>query len=85
MAEQRRKISPVKIILMFLLRALGIALALAALSAAYPSLTGEWMPGVIDTGSFEGDWQFLMDGTHPSCRSLNRPYAGADKNNFLTT
>jgi endonuclease/exonuclease/phosphatase family metal-dependent hydrolase len=30
----------------------------------------------------KGDWQFLMDETVPSCRSLDQPYIGADRNSF---
>ncbi|MBR0139163.1 MAG: endonuclease/exonuclease/phosphatase family protein [Firmicutes bacterium] len=50
--------------------------------SAYPSLTGEWVPGVIDVESFGEGWQFLMDDSLPSCRSLSMPYAGADKESF---
>ena len=45
---------------------------------AYPNLGGEWTPGLIDVGAIEGDWQFLMDASHPSCRSLRTPLEGAD-------
>ena len=45
---------------------------------AYPNLGGEWTPGLIDVDAIEGDWQFLMDASHPSCRSLRTPLEGAD-------
>ena len=45
---------------------------------AYPNLGGEWTPGLIDVGAIEGDWQFLMDDSVPTCRSLRTPLAGAD-------
>ena len=45
---------------------------------AYPNLGGEWTPGLIDVDSIEGDWQFLMDASAPSCRSLRTPLKGAD-------
>ena len=48
----------------------------------YPAQEGNWLAGQIDTDRFEGGWQFLMDETVPSCRSLNQPYAGADKEGF---
>ena len=44
----------------------------------YPSLEGEWLPGEIDVEAIEGEWQFLMDASAPSCRSLRTPLAGAD-------
>ena len=45
---------------------------------AYPNLGGEWTPGLIDVDAIEGDWQFLMDASAPSCRSLRTPLKGAD-------
>jgi endonuclease/exonuclease/phosphatase family metal-dependent hydrolase len=45
---------------------------------AYPNLGGEWTPGLIDVASIDGDWQFLMDASHPSCRSLRTPLKGAN-------
>ena len=45
---------------------------------AYPNLGGEWTPGQIDVDAIEGDWQFLMDASHPTCRSLRTPLEGAD-------
>ena len=51
-------------------------------SDAYPVQPGKWTPGKLEADRFPGSWQFLMDSTTPSCRSLDRPYAGADKNTF---
>ena len=41
-----------------------------------------WLPGEIDVSAFSGDWQFLMDVTKPSCRSLDKPLIGADLDSF---
>ena len=30
-----------------------------------------------------GDWQFMMDNSVPTCRSLDQPLEGADRDNFL--
>lgn len=43
---------------------------------------GLWSPGIIDVSGIEGKWEFLMDETVPSCRSLDRAFAGADKDDF---
>ena len=49
---------------------------------AYPAQEGKWQPGVIDVAQIEGGWQFLMDASVPTCRSLDQPYEGADKAGF---
>lgn len=49
---------------------------------AYPLMDGTWHPGVIDITGITGTWSFLMDETVPSCRSLDRPYEGADHAGF---
>ncbi len=41
----------------------------------YPAQEGKWTPGTIDVDSFGEGWQFLMDETSPTCRSLDQPYA----------
>lgn len=51
-------------------------------SDAYPVYDGMWQPGVIDVSGFPEDWQFFMDKAVPSCRSLDKPYAGADPDTF---
>ncbi len=43
---------------------------------------GVWAPGEIDVSVFGDSWQFLMDETVPTCRSLDQPYAGADQDSF---
>ncbi|MBR2540153.1 MAG: endonuclease/exonuclease/phosphatase family protein [Mogibacterium sp.] len=51
-------------------------------TTAYPAQEGKWQAGEIDITSIEGNWQFLMDSAAPSCRSLDKPYAGADAATF---
>ena len=41
---------------------------------------GLWECGEIDTTAFSDAWQFLMDTTYPTCRSLDRPYDRGDEN-----
>jgi len=48
----------------------------------YPQQEGKWVAGVIDVTEIDGDWQFLMDESLPTCRSLDQVYAGADKDTF---
>ncbi len=43
---------------------------------------GLWAPGEIDVSAFGEGWQFLMDEAVPTCRSLDQPYAGADRDSF---
>ena len=50
--------------------------------SSYPLQEGVWTPGHIDTAEFNDGWQCLMDPEVPTCRSLDRPYAGADKDSF---
>lgn len=51
-------------------------------TSMYPELDGMWHCGTLDEEEFSGDWQFLADSTVPTCRSLDRPYESADKDNF---
>ena len=37
-----------------------------------------WMCGTLNVEDFSDDWQFMMDNTTPSCRSLDRAYDPAD-------
>ncbi len=39
------------------------------------------MCGTLDESAFAGNWQFVMDNSVPSCRSLDRAYDG-DTDNF---
>ena len=48
----------------------------------FPVQAGNWAANEIDVTQFDGEWRFLMDETVPSCRSLYKPYAGADKETF---
>ena len=41
---------------------------------------GLWECGLLDESQFPGGWQFLMDNSVPSCRSLDRPYDPDDEN-----
>ena len=51
-------------------------------TAMYPEYEGNWQCGRIDTADFSEEWQFIMDNSVPTCRSLDRPLAGADTENF---
>ena len=48
----------------------------------YPADPSKWLPGKIDESAFDDTWTCLMDNSVPTCRSLDQPYAGADKENF---
>ena len=48
----------------------------------FPPQEGMWLPGEIDVSSFGSGWQCLMDTARPSCRSLDKPLAGADLEGF---
>ena len=50
--------------------------------SAYPVYEGMWQPGVIDAATFGSDFTLLMDNSSPTCRSLDRAYAGAEKEGF---
>ncbi len=49
---------------------------------AYPAQEGKWAAGEIDVTQIDGEWQFLMDSSVPSCRSLDQPLENADKDSF---
>lgn len=51
-------------------------------SSMYPVGDKVWKPGSIDVKDFGEDYQFIMDNAVPSCRSLDKPYKDADKENF---
>ena len=51
-------------------------------ASMYPTYEGKWQAGAIDQSEFDPSWQFLMDSTHPTCRSLDQPLKGADTENF---
>lgn len=43
----------------------------------YPKMN-DWVCPIIDTSEYS-NFSFLMDDTHPTCRSLNKPYYNSDK------
>ncbi|MCR4896688.1 MAG: endonuclease [Lachnospiraceae bacterium] len=47
----------------------------------FPVQEGMWAPGIIDREDFS-DFVLLMDDGTPSCRSLDRVYAGANRDAF---
>ena len=51
-------------------------------TSAYPAQEGKWAAGEIDVTQIDGEWQFLMDSSVPSCRSLDQAYENADKDTF---
>ena len=48
----------------------------------YPEYEGTWKCGEIDTSVFGDHFLFEMDNSKPTCRSLDRPFSGADRNSF---
>ena len=50
--------------------------------SAYPVYEGMWQPGEISAEAFGSDFTLLMDNTTPTCRSLDKPLAGADAEGF---
>lgn len=52
-------------------------------TSAYPVISEDyWEPGVINEDEFSDLLSFESDNSLPSCRSLDEPYADADKDNF---
>lgn len=51
--------------------------------SAYPQQSNDlWAPGLIDTDEFGQDFTCLTDSSAPTCRSLDKPYIRAAKDNF---
>ncbi len=50
--------------------------------SAYPVRENRWQPGLIDVSGFDPVFSFLMDPASPTCRSLDKPYAGASREDF---
>lgn len=49
----------------------------------YPQQSNDlWAPGLIDTDEFGQDFTCLTDSSAPTCRSLDKPYIHAAKDNF---
>ena len=51
-------------------------------TSMYPEYEGMWQCGEIDSNEFSEKWQLMMDSNAPTCRSLDKPYANADKDTF---
>ena len=50
--------------------------------SAYPVYKNMWQPGVIDADVFGDHFSLLMDNRVPTCRSLDRAYAGSNPDVF---
>ena len=48
----------------------------------YPEKEGNWHCGLIETSDFGNNFQCEMDNSKPTCRLLDQPYQGADKDCF---
>lgn len=48
----------------------------------YQSTGAPWQPGRIDVEAYRPDFSTQMSTTAPTCRSLDRKYAGADQKSF---
>ena len=46
-------------------------------TSMYPTLSDRWHCGELDCSAFSDHWQFAMDTSTPSCRSLDQPYSTA--------
>ncbi len=48
-------------------------------TSMYPVLSEDyWAAAQLDASAFGDHWQLVQDTTHPSCRSLDRPYDSSD-------
>ena len=50
--------------------------------SAYPVYKQSWQPGEISADAFGEHFSLLMDNTTPTCRSLDRPWAGDTAEGF---
>ena len=50
--------------------------------SAYPVHPGCWQSGYIDVEDFPDEVSFVTDNSSPTCRSLQRPYAGSDRDDL---
>ena len=48
----------------------------------YPQQEGKWETKILDLSMLPDGYIALMDDSVPTCRSLDQPYAGADKDSF---
>ena len=51
-------------------------------ASAYPEYEGKWHCGLLDESEFGEHLVFCQDASSPSCRSLDKPLAGADRDTF---
>jgi endonuclease/exonuclease/phosphatase family metal-dependent hydrolase len=51
-------------------------------SSMYKQYKGTWHCGELDEKWFDSSWDFVMDNTSPTCRSLDKPLKGADSKDF---
>ena len=51
-------------------------------ASAYPEYEGKWHCGLLDESEFGDQLLFLQDSSSPTCRSLDKPLAGADLDTF---
>ena len=51
-------------------------------ASAYPEYEGRWHCGLIDESEFGDQLSFYQDPSSPTCRSLDKPIAGADRDTF---
>lgn len=51
-------------------------------ASAYPEYEGRWHCGLLDEAEFGDQLSFLQDASSPTCRSLDQPLAGADRDTF---
>ncbi len=49
-------------------------------TSMYPQQEGLWASGLLDESAFSDNFNFVMDNSVPSCRSLDRAYDPADPN-----
>lgn len=50
----------------------------STVNVPYKVFPEQWQPAVMEVGEYTDDWQFIMDPTIPSCRSIYAPLAGND-------
>ena len=51
-------------------------------ASAWPVYEGKWQPGLVEAEAFPAGFSLLMDPRVATCRSLDRPLAGADREGF---
>lgn len=51
-------------------------------SSIWPVHEGMWKPGLIEPEAFGDSFSLIMDASVPTCRSLDRPYAGDADEDF---